>query len=70
MNHALKMIIGCVLPLLVIFVLPLFGISEGLSLFMFIVLMFACHLMMMRGHEGEHEEHRFGPEPEEHHESP
>ncbi|MFO7956624.1 MAG: hypothetical protein R6X33_05950 [Candidatus Brocadiia bacterium] len=66
MSHALKMIVGCVLPLLLIFVLPLFGISGGVSLFIFIVLMFACHLMMVRGHE----EHGSGSETEEHHESP
>jgi hypothetical protein len=50
MSHALKMVIGCVLPLLLIFLLPLFGVSEGISLFVFIVLMFGCHLVMMGGH--------------------
>ncbi len=50
MSHAVKMVLGCLLPLLVIFVLPLFGVSGGASLFVFIVLMFACHLLMMRGH--------------------
>lgn len=55
-NHGLWMIIGCTLPLLLIFVLPLFGISGGASLFIFIILMFACHLFMMGGH-GEHEGH-------------
>lgn len=50
------MLIGCVLPLLLIFVLPLFGIGEGFTLFIAIVLMFGCHLMMIRGHHhgGEH----------------
>jgi len=47
------MIIGCMLPFLLIFALPLFGISEGVSLLVFIVLMFGCHLAMMRGqHDG------------------
>lgn len=56
-NHGLWMIIGCTLPLLLIFVLPLFGISGGGSLFIFIILMFACHLFMMGGHHGGHGEH-------------
>jgi len=52
MSHTIKMLIGCVLPLLLIFVLPLFGISKGVSLFVFVVLMFGCHLFMTRGHGG------------------
>jgi hypothetical protein len=55
-KHALWMILGCTLPLLLIFVLPLFGISGGVSLLIFIILMFACHLFMMRGH-GKHDGH-------------
>lgn len=56
MNHALKMLAGCVLPLLLIFVLPLLGISEGVTLFIAMLLMFACHLLMMRGHHSENHE--------------
>ncbi len=58
-NHGLWMIIGCTLPLLLIFILPLFGVSGGGLLFIFIILMFACHLFMMGGHGGHggHEEH-------------
>lgn len=52
MNHTLKMIIGCALPLLLIFVLPLFGISEGVTLLVFVVLMLGCHLFMMKDHGG------------------
>lgn len=69
-NHGLWMILGCILPLLLIFVLPIFGISGGGSLFIFIILMFACHLFMMGGHgehgeregmkHGEHEEKKEG----------
>lgn len=54
MNHTLRMLLGCLLPFLVIFLLPLFGLGDGLSLFLFIVLMFACHLFMMRGHGHDH----------------
>ena len=50
MSHTLKMLLGCLVPLLLIFVLPLFGVGEGVTLFVFIVLMFACHLFMMGGH--------------------
>jgi len=54
MNHHLRMLIGCLLPLLLIFVLPLFGVGQGVSLFVFMILMFGCHLMMMGGH-GKHD---------------
>lgn len=50
MKHTLLHLLGCLLPLLVIFLLPLLGVDSGISLFLFIVLMFGCHLFMMRGH--------------------
>lgn len=50
MRHTIWHLIGCILPLLLIFLLPLFGVSGGIVLFMFIVVMFGCHLLMMRGH--------------------
>ncbi|MCL7489683.1 MAG: hypothetical protein M8357_16065 [Desulfobulbaceae bacterium] len=50
MNHSLKMVIGCLVPLLLIFLLPYFGITEGWGVFLFIVFMFGCHLFMMGGH--------------------
>ena len=49
-GHGLWMILGCVLPLFLIFVLPLLGLGGNVGTFLFILLMFACHLMMMRGH--------------------
>lgn len=64
-NHGLWMILGCTLPLLLIFVLPLFGISGGTSLFIFIILMFACHLLMMGSH-GDNSEKSPGEEHQEH----
>lgn len=51
-NHALWMVIGCALPLLLIFVLPAIGVRSDLSLFIFIILMFGCHLLMIGGHHG------------------
>ncbi len=56
-RHTLWMVIGCVVPLLLIFILPIFGLGSGIRLFIFIILMFGCHLLMMGGHRGEHEEH-------------
>jgi len=53
MSHTLKMLIGCLLPILLIFLLPVFGVSEGVGVLLFLILMFACHLMMMGGgHHG------------------
>ena len=50
MSRTFRMLAGCVLPLLLIFFLPLLGISEGVTLLAFLVLMFGCHLLMMHGH--------------------
>jgi hypothetical protein len=58
MSHTLRMVIGCVLPLLLIFFLPLIGISEGATLLIAIVLMFACHLLMIGGHGSGHDHGR------------
>jgi len=66
-NHNLWMILGCVLPLLLIFFLPLFGAGGGEFLFLFLILCFGMHLLMMGGHGkdddkpgkggGHHEDH-------------
>lgn len=50
MSHTLRMILGCVLPFALIFLVPLLGLSEGITLLAFFVAMFGCHLFMMRGH--------------------
>lgn len=52
MSHTVKMLLGCTLPLLLLFVLPLIGLGEGATLFSAIVLMFACHLFMTGGGHG------------------
>jgi hypothetical protein len=54
-KHIIWMIIGCGFPLLLIFFAPAFGISSNLSLFIFIVAMFACHLLMPM-HHGMHKD--------------
>ncbi len=46
-HHGLWMVIGCVLPLLLIFAFPAIGISNGTSFFIFILLMFGCQFLMM-----------------------
>ena len=49
----LLMIIGCLVPMLLIFfILPAFGVSGGVTLVIFIVLMFACHFLMLGRHRG------------------
>ena len=55
-KHTILMLIGCVLPLLLIFLLPLFGITGNISIFVFIVAMFLCHLLMPMHHGGHHHE--------------
>lgn len=53
-RHTLWMIIGCTIPLLLIFLLPVLGVQSNVTLFVFIVVMFACHLMMIGGHGHDH----------------
>lgn len=60
-KHSIRMLIGCLVPLALIFILPLFGVGEGVILFVFIILMLGCHLMMM----GEHGKHGHGDDNEE-----
>lgn len=52
MKHSIWMIIGCVLPLLLIFLLPVFGVRGDLILFIVVVLIFVMHFFMMGGHHG------------------
>jgi hypothetical protein len=54
-KHSFWMIIGCTLPLLLIFLLPLFGITGNYTFLIFIALMFGCHLMMMGKHGHNHQ---------------
>jgi hypothetical protein len=51
------MLVGCLLPLLLIFALPLVGVDSGVTLWIFIILMFGCHLLMMGGHGKGHDGH-------------
>lgn len=53
----MRMLLGCLLPLALLFVLPLFGIDEGILLLLFVVLMFACHIFMTHGEHAGHTAH-------------
>jgi len=53
-KHAWWMILACILPLLLIFLFPLFGVftGGGVLLFVFIIACFGLHLLLMRGMHG------------------
>lgn len=71
-KHILWMIIGCGLPLLFIFFAPALGISGNVSTFIFIIAMFACHLLMPMHHgkhKHEHDQADSKTTKTEHHES-
>jgi uncharacterized membrane protein YesL len=53
-KHTLWMVIGCTVPLLLIFIAPALGLGSGVSLFIFILAMFACHLFMPMHHHEKH----------------
>jgi cell division protein FtsW (lipid II flippase) len=54
-RHLFWMIIGCIVPLLLIFLAPSFGLDNSITFFLFIVVMFGAHLMMLRSH-GNHDQ--------------
>lgn len=64
-NHYFHLL-GCLVPLLAIFLLPLLGLDSGVALLVFIILMFGCHLLMMRGH-GHNSSHGDVPDNTQHH---
>lgn len=69
-KHFIWMIIGCTVPLLLIFLAPALGLGEDIALFIFIIAMFACHLLMPmhhRGHKAEHNSETFKNKDHEHH---
>jgi hypothetical protein len=67
-NHMLWMILGCGIPLLVIFLAPALGIGGNTSLFLFIILMFGFHLVMPMQHGGhKHSEDHNETDDTEHH---
>ncbi len=69
MSHTVKMLLGCLIPLLLIFLLPVLGVSGDTTSLVFLVLMFACHLFMMRGHDHGHRHDAAGSGKEGHHDA-
>lgn len=65
MRHAIWMLIGCVGAFLLIFLLPVLGVSSGVTLLIFLFAMFACHLLMIFGHR--HGDEQTGNEKGHHH---
>ena len=63
-KHMIWMIIGCSIPLLLIFFAPALGLSGNWSLFIFIIAMFACHLLMP--HHGGHRQNHKNSETKKH----
>jgi len=53
-GHWIWMVIGCGLPLLLIFFAPALGITGYNGIFAFILLMFAVHLVIPHGGHGRH----------------
>ncbi|MFD2789941.1 hypothetical protein KCTC52924_03570 [Arenibacter antarcticus] len=56
-GHWIWMLIGCGLPLLLIFFAPALGFTGYNGLFGFIILMFVFHLLMPHGSHGGHGRH-------------
>jgi cell division protein FtsW (lipid II flippase) len=58
-NHSIWMLVGCIVPMLLIFLLPALGVSNTITTVVFIVLMLGCHLFMghhMGVHGEQHDE--------------
>lgn len=57
LKHIFWMIIGCTLPLL--YFAPALGLNSNISFFVFMLAMFACHLLMPMQHGGhKHDEQK------------
>ena len=64
------MILGCLLPLSLIFLLPLIGIKGNYTILIFFIVMFACHFLMMGKHGGHQHGQQEHQNEHEHHSSP
>lgn len=56
-KNTIWMIIGCTIPLLLIFFAPALGLGKNVALFIFILFMVACHLLMPMRHGGHGHNH-------------
>jgi len=56
MKHGFLHLLGCLIPIALVFLLPALGFSSSSTFTIFVLLMFACHLLMVSGHpQGGHE---------------
>ncbi len=55
MKHEIWMLLACALPLLLIFVLPFLGVSNSITLFIIVVLIFVMHFFLMGRRHGGHD---------------
>ena len=55
MKHGILHILGCLIPISLIFILPALGFGSGVTFTVFFILMFACHLLMMGDHSQSHQ---------------
>lgn len=49
-NHMIWMALACIIPLLIVLLLPLFGIKNNYTIFIAMVLMIVMHIFMMKSH--------------------
>ena len=59
-KHSWWMMLACLGPLFLIFILPVLGVSGSALLFLLIVGCFAMHLFMMGGHTHRDHKHEKG----------
>jgi len=52
------MLLGCAVPMLLLFILPVLGVNTGVTMAIVIALMLGCHLLMggCGGHGHKHDE--------------
>lgn len=53
-KHHFWMIIGCILPIFLIFILPVFNISSQVTIFIILILVFVGHFLMLGNHHDGH----------------
>tara|TARA_B100000508_G_scaffold137492_1_gene132150 strand:- start:17702 stop:17911 length:210 start_codon:yes stop_codon:yes gene_type:complete len=52
-NHWFWMVVACLAPILLIFLLPSFGVTSGSAFFLFMAIFFVAHLFMIRVHSSD-----------------
>ena len=65
-NHNFLMVLACVVPLMLILLLPALGVKSDTSTLIAVVAMFGAHLLMMGGHDHGKQHEEKGDEHEHH----